>query len=86
MRTNPLWGGGKELNKGRGSVVDSNFICSEYDAKENQAANEIDSWKYLGEVDTFGNNGIQGRHIAEYFEQRQPKGVTLPNYFLWGGV
>ena len=57
------------MNMGRGSVVDSNFLCSEYDGKVNQAANEIDSWewdhscntrnvtadgKYLGEVDTLG--------------------------------
>ena len=26
--------------------------------------------KYLEEVDTFDANGIQGRHIAEYYEQR----------------
>ena len=78
-------GRGKELNKGRGSVVDSNFLCSEYDGRADQAANETDSWewdhiyntgnitadeKYLGEVDTFDIDGIQGRHIVEYFEQR----------------
>ena len=28
--------------------------------------------KYLGEVDPFDIDGIQGRHIAEYFEQRRP--------------
>ena len=88
MRTNPLngWRGeGKELNKVRGSVVDSNFLCLEYDGREYQEANETESWewdhscntgnvtvdeKYLGEVDTFDIDGIQGRHIAEYFEQR----------------
>ena len=42
--------------------------------------------KYLGEVDTFGTDGIQGRHIAEYTEQRRPKVGMLPNYYLWGGV
>ena len=26
--------------------------------------------KYLEEVDTFDIDGIQGRHIIEYFEQR----------------
>ena len=26
--------------------------------------------KYLEEVDTFDTDGIQGRHIAEYSEQR----------------
>ena len=74
--------GGKELNRGKGSVVDSNFLCSEYDGRADQAANENDSWewdhscntgnvtangKYLGEVDI---DGIQGRYIAEYSEQR----------------
>ena len=72
--------GGKELNRGRGSAGDSNFLCSEYDGKVDQETNETDSWewdhscntgyvttdgKYLGEVDTFGIDGIQGRHIAE---------------------
>ena len=53
---------------GRGSVVDSDFLCSEYVGRVYQEANEIDSWewdhsyntgnvtvdgKYLGEVDTF---------------------------------
>ena len=52
---------------------DSNFFCSEYDDRADQASNEIDSWerdhscntrnvttdgKYLGEVDTFGTDGI----------------------------
>ena len=71
--------GGKELNRGKGSVADSNFLCSKYDGRVDQAANETDSWegdhscntgdvtgdgKYLEEVDTFYINGIQGRHIA----------------------
>ena len=66
----------KELNKGRGSVVDSKFLCSEYDDRADQGANENDSWewghsyntenvttdgKYLGEVDTFGTDGIHCR-------------------------
>ena len=42
--------------------------------------------KYLGEVDTFDIDGIQGRHIAEYSEQRKPNVGMLPNCFLWGGV
>ena len=65
--------------------MDSNFLCSEYDGRVDQAANETDSWerdhsyntrnvtvdgKYLVEVDTFVIDGIQGRHIAEYSEQR----------------
>ena len=60
-------GGGNKLNRGRGSVVDSNFLSSEYNCRADQAANETDSWerdhscntenvttdgKYLGEVDT----------------------------------
>ena len=78
-------GGGKELNKGSGSVVDSNFLCSEYDSRADQVANETNSWewdhscntrnvtangKYLEEVDAFDIDGIQGRHIVEYSEQR----------------
>ena len=80
-----MGGEGKELNRGRGSVVDSKFLCSEYDDRADQATNKTDSWewdhsyntknvtadgKYLGEVDTFDIDGIQGRHIAEYSEQR----------------
>ena len=92
-------GGGR--NRGRENVVDSNFLCSEYDSREDQAANETDSWerdhscntrnvtangKYLGEVDTFGTDGIQVRHFAEYFEKGQPKVGMLPNCYLWGGI
>ena len=66
----------KELNRGRGSVVDSNFLCLEYDGRADQEANKNDSWewdhscntgnvtaggKYLGEVDTFDIDGIQRR-------------------------
>ena len=62
---------------------------------------ELDSWewdhsyntknvaadgKYLEEVDTFDTDGIQGRHIVEYYEQRRPNRGMLPNCFLWGGV
>ena len=89
------------MNRGRGSVVESNFLCSEYDNRVYQEANETDSWewdhscntgdvavdgKYLGEVDTFDINGVQGRHITKYSEQRRHKGGMLPNCFLWGGV
>ena len=73
------------MNRGIRSVVDSNFLCLEYDGRADQAANETDSWewdhscntgnvtvdgKYLEEVDTFDTDGIQGIHIAEYSEQR----------------
>ena len=73
------------MNRGRGSVVDSNFLCSEYDSRVDQEANETILWewdhscntvivttngKYLGEVDTFDIDGIQGRHIAKYSEQK----------------
>ena len=72
-------GEGKELSRGRGSVVESKFLCSEYDDRVDQETNETDSWewdhscntgnvtvdeKYLGEVDNFGTNGIQGGHIT----------------------
>ena len=86
MRTDPLNGGGwKELNRGRGSVVESNFLCLEYDGRVEQATNETDSWewdhscntgnvtadgKYSKEVDAFDIDGIQGRHIVEYSKQR----------------
>ena len=40
--------------------------------------------KWLEEVDTFEIDGIQGRLIAEYSEQRKPKGGMFPNCFLWG--
>ena len=40
-----MGGGGKELNRGRGSVADSNFLCPEYDGRADQAANETDSWE-----------------------------------------
>ena len=35
--------GGKELNRGKGSVGDSNFLCLEYDDKADLAANETNS-------------------------------------------
>ena len=56
------------MNRARGSIVDSNFLCSDYDGRVNQATNETNSWerdhscntrnvitdgKYLGEVDNF---------------------------------
>ena len=82
-------------------MVDSNFLCSEYGDIEDQATNEPDSWerdhscntgdittdgKYLGEVETFGIDGIQGRHIIEYSEQRRPKVGMLLDYYMWGGI
>ena len=78
---------GKELNRHRGGVGDSNFLCSEYDDRADQEANEMNSregdhscntgnvaadGKYLEEVDTLDMDGIQGRHIAEYSKQRRP--------------
>ena len=89
------------MNRGRGSVVDSNFLCSEYGSRADQETNETDSWerdhscntrdvtadrKYVGELDAFGIDGIQGRHIAEYSEQRRPKVGMLSNCYMWGGV
>ena len=83
------------------SMGDSKFLCSEYDDMVDLTSNETDSWemdhsyntedvtangKYLGEVETFGIDGIHGRHITEYYEQRRPKVGMLPNCFLWGGV
>ena len=80
---------------------DSNFLCLEYDDRADQAVNEIESreWdhsyntrnvvadgKYLEAEENFDTDGIQGRHITEYSEQRHPKGEMMPNYFLRGGV
>ena len=68
-------------------MVDSNFLCSEYDGRVDQAANETDSWewdhscnignvtkngKYLEEVEAFDIDGIQGRDIVEYSKQSRP--------------
>ena len=39
--------------------------------------------KYLEKVDTFDIDGIQGRNIIEYYEQRRPKVGILPNCYLW---
>ena len=33
------------MNRGRGSVVDSNFLCLEYDDRDDMVANETDSWE-----------------------------------------
>ena len=100
MRTDPLNGGGG-VEQGQGIMVDSNFLYSEYDGRVDQETNETDSrerdhsyntknvtadGKYLGEVNTFGIDGIQGRHTTKYSEQRRPKVGMLPNCYLWGGV
>ena len=60
------------MNRGRGGVGDSNFLCLEYDGRVDQETNETDSrerdhscntgnatadGKYLGEVDTFDIDG-----------------------------
>ena len=78
---------------------DSNFLCSEYDRRENQVANETNSWEwdhscntgnvaadgeYLEEVDTFDIDGIQGRHIEKYFEQRRTNGGNAAKLFSVG--
>ena len=78
MRTDPLNAGGR-VEQGQGIMGKSNFLCSKYDGRADQETNETDSWetdhscntgnittdgKYLGEVDTFGIDGIQGRHIT----------------------
>ena len=81
--------------------MDSKFICSEYDGRVDQVANETDAWEWdhssntmnvtadgkcLEEVDTFEIDGIQGRDITKYFEPRRPNLGMLPNCCLWGGV
>ena len=52
-------GGGKELDRSRGSVGDSKFLCSEYDSMADLAANETNSREgdhscYIGNVTTDG--------------------------------
>ena len=61
------------MNRGKESVVDSKFLCSEYDGRVDQETNETNSWewdhscntgnvtadgKYLGKVNTFDIDGI----------------------------
>ena len=68
------------MEQGKGITENSKFLCSKYDDRVEQEANETDSWemdhsyntgnvtadgKYLGEVDTSGIDGIQGRHMVE---------------------
>ena len=89
------------MNRVRGSVVDSKFLCPKYDDMVDQEVNETNSWewdhccntenvttdrKYLGEVDTFDIYGIQGRDISDYYEQRRPKVGMFSNCYMWGGV
>ena len=76
---------GGEVEQGQGIMGDSNFLCSKSEGRANHAANETGSWerdhscntrnvtadgKYLGEVYTFGIDGIKGRNITKYYEQR----------------
>ena len=56
--------GGKELNRGRGSVADPNFLCSECDGRANQAANETDSWEWDHSCNT-GNVIVDGKYLGE---------------------
>ena len=79
--------------------MDSNFLWSECDDRVDQAENETNSWerdhsyntgnvtadvKYLGEVETFGIDGIQGGHIIKYSKLRRPKVGMLPNCLFVG--
>ena len=67
------------MNRARENVVDSNFLCSEYDGRDDLATNETDSWErdhrcetveITTKENTWGSNwnsdihGIQGRLIA----------------------
>ena len=54
-----MGGEGKELNRIRGSVVYSNFLCSEYDDRDDLEANETGSRErdhnyYVGNVTANG--------------------------------
>ena len=57
----------------------------EWDHSYNTRIVAVDG-KYLEAEGTFDTNGVQGRHIVEYSEQRRPNVGMLRNYFLWGGV
>ena len=57
-------GEGKELNRGRGSVVDSKFLCSEYDGRADQVANETDSWERDHSCNT-RNVTANGKYLGE---------------------
>ena len=68
MQTGPLnggGGGGKELSRGRGSVVDSNFLCSEYDIRADQEANETNSWEWDHSCNT-GNVTVDGKYLRRW--------------------
>ena len=56
-------GEGKELSRGRGSVVDSNFLCLEYDSRVDQEANETDSWERDHSCNT-GNVTADGKYLG----------------------
>ena len=88
------------MNRGRGRETQNSFVHS-MTASQTRQQMKLDSWEWdhscntrnvtvngkcLEEVDTFEIDGIQGRIIVEYYEQRQPNGGMLPNYFVWGGV
>ena len=51
---------GKELNRGRGEVGDSNFLYSEYDGRVDQETNETDSreWDHSCNI---GNVAADGK-------------------------
>ena len=94
-------GAKRKLNKGRGEWATQTSFVQSMTAGQTRHQMKLDSreWDhscntgnviangiYLREVDTSSIDGIQGRHIAEYSEQRQPNGGMLTNCFLWGGV
>ena len=73
------------MEQGQGITGDSNFLCSEYDGRAYQAANETDSWERDHSYNT-GNVTADGKYLekeillvlmgskedtfAEYSEQR----------------
>ena len=60
------------MNRDRGSVVESKFLCSEYDGKADQSVNEIDSWEWDHSCNT-ENVTVDGKYLEEvetYFESR----------------
>ena len=50
-------------NRGRGSVVDSKFLCLDYDSKVNQDANEIESRERAHSCNT-GDVTVDGKYLV----------------------
>ena len=52
------------MNRGRGSIVDSNFLCLEYDGKVDWEANETDSWE-RDHSSNIRDVNVDGKYLEE---------------------